>query len=144
MTLGIFVNRIEASSVCAIIFDFTGFSLEQIFKFASPKFVTFMFNSIQDCLPYRIRSMHVVNEPTLFSIFYNIVKFAIPSKLKDRIFMHGKNLEELQKHFPPEILPEELGGTTGPMDSSEFYNYALNHESLIEEMIKCRLQRKPS
>ncbi|XP_035208126.1 alpha-tocopherol transfer protein-like [Stegodyphus dumicola] len=144
LTVGILANRIEATSVCGIvlIFDFKDFSLQEIFKFASPKFVMFFFNCIQECLPFRIREVHIVNEPELFNVFYNIIKFAMPKKLMERVFMHGKNLKDLQKYLPPEILPEELEGTAGPLDSTEFYNNALSQECFFKEMVKCGFRRK--
>ncbi|XP_035207176.1 alpha-tocopherol transfer protein-like [Stegodyphus dumicola] len=146
LIVGTLAYRMEASSVCGCvtIIDLKGFSAQQFYSLVSPKFIIFIFNCIQDCLPYRMREIHIVNESAFFNVFYNIIKFAIPKKLRDRFHMHGKNIEALHKHFSPEILPEELGGKAGPVDSTVFYNNALRLESFAKEMIECGFRRTRS
>ncbi|XP_035230597.1 clavesin-1-like [Stegodyphus dumicola] len=89
MTAGLLSCRLKASSVCGcvLIYDLKDLSLEDIYRLASPKFITFVLYGVQDCLPFRLRSIHIVNETALFGTFYNMIKFAVPKKLKERIMM---------------------------------------------------------
>ncbi|KFM58761.1 Alpha-tocopherol transfer protein-like protein, partial [Stegodyphus mimosarum] len=146
LSTGTLAHRLEAASVCGgvIIFDFEDVSLQHVLKFVTAKFVVFILNCLKDCFPHRVKAIHIVNEPRFFQGFFNIIRFAVPDKLKGRIFFHGNNMEELHKHIPPEILPEELGGKVGPLDNTEYIKFALSQESLVEEMIKCGFKKSTS
>ncbi|XP_035221024.1 alpha-tocopherol transfer protein-like [Stegodyphus dumicola] len=138
-TIAHIINRLEATSVCGcvIVFDLKDFTLQMLFKYVTPKYLIFIIRCLQNCFPLRIKGMHLINEPYFFQIFFEIVKVALPKKLRERIFLHGRKLEGLHKFIPAEILPNELGGKAGPFDSTEMFNYVLRHESLLQEMNKC-------
>ncbi|XP_035216672.1 clavesin-1-like isoform X3 [Stegodyphus dumicola] len=143
LTVGLLGCKLDAVSICGwvIIFDAKDFSVADLFKFACVKLLLFVLNSVQDCLPYRLKAIHVVNEPEIFHAIYNTVKHALPKKIRERVFMHGSNLEELHKYVSPEFLPEELGGSLGPIDNTEYFKYALTQEAVLEEMRNCGFKK---
>lgn len=136
--------ELESIQVCggSVIFDMEKFSLRLLRHFGSPTFLFRMVRVVQDCLPCRVRGFHIVNEPFFFSVVFNIIKQFLTEKIKSRIHFHGSNLKSLHKHIPPEILPEELGGELGPMDSTEFRHQVLNREADFERMNKYGFQEK--
>ncbi|KFM80787.1 Alpha-tocopherol transfer protein-like protein, partial [Stegodyphus mimosarum] len=144
--LGILLNKTEAFSICGavLIFDLKDFSMETLLKFVSLKFLIFAFRCLQDCLPYSMKGIHVVNEPSFFQTCYGAIKLALPEKIRKRVFFHGSNLQGLHKYVTPEVLPEELGGNLGPVDNTEFLKFALNQESLFKDMIKCGFKKTTS
>ncbi|XP_050098593.1 alpha-tocopherol transfer protein-like [Anopheles aquasalis] len=71
----------------------------------------------QDASPLRMQGIHILNPPpglqTAMSIFNSLLSEKNQSK---RIFVHGRDLPSLYKHFPPTLLPKEYGGTLGSVD----------------------------
>ncbi|OQR71748.1 alpha-tocopherol transfer protein-like [Tropilaelaps mercedesae] len=70
----------------------------------------------QESYPLRIKKMHIVNQSYLWNVGYAIGKHFVPSKLRERYILHGRDMSSLHQHVPREILPDELGGLTGPLD----------------------------
>ncbi|UYV78272.1 TTPAL [Cordylochernes scorpioides] len=48
-----------------------------------------------------------------------------------QLYFHGTNLSSLHQHVPPELLPEEFGGTLGPFDNREWAKVLLDSEDLF-------------
>lgn len=107
--------------------DLKGFSLTHLFHI-SPSMVKAIVNITQDCLPIRHKAVHFVNNPSIFSILFSMMKPLISSKLFNRITFHGYNLSSLHQQVPKCLLPEELGGTMGPFENNNFYESLLESE----------------
>ncbi|KFM60960.1 hypothetical protein X975_24037, partial [Stegodyphus mimosarum] len=86
MTVGLLGCKFDAVSICGwvIIFDAKDFSMTDVFKFACVKLLLFVFNSVQNCLPYRIKEIHAVNEPRSFRTIYNALKHILAKKIRGR------------------------------------------------------------
>ncbi|GIY49985.1 alpha-tocopherol transfer protein-like [Caerostris extrusa] len=126
----------EPSQICgsSMIFDLKGVSMKTLICLSSPKVLSLMAKGLQDGWPHRINGLHIVNEPAFFSYTYNILKPMLSSKMRKRVHFHGKNLQNLHKYFPVEILPEQLGGAAGKKDFQEFRTNVLEREKLIKKM----------
>ncbi|XP_035212997.1 alpha-tocopherol transfer protein-like [Stegodyphus dumicola] len=137
--IGLITYRREATQISGgrIIIDFRNVTWHQFLTCASPTMLGLVFSSVENCWPYRLKAIHLVNEPKAFSLFFSMLKFAMPKKVQERFHMHGNDLDGLHKYIPTEMLPEELDGTAGPMDNTEYYKYILSHEDLLKEMNKC-------
>ncbi|XP_026489035.2 uncharacterized protein LOC113395614 [Vanessa tameamea] len=57
----------------------------------------------------RIKAIHIICASKVISTFVSILKQVLSSKVADRINVH-KNIEEIHKHIPKEILPKDFGG----------------------------------
>lgn len=86
--------------------------------------------TIQDGYPCRFKGFHVVNNSSLWDYLWAVAKPFLKPKIKDRVYLHGSNVESLHKHICPSILPEEYGGKAGPFDWSWITGelYARNEE----------------
>ncbi|CAH0749101.1 unnamed protein product [Diatraea saccharalis] len=71
----------------------------------------------QDATPIRMKGTHYLNTPPGFETVFNAVKSLLNEKNKNRLYVHNKNYDELYKHIPKEILPEEYGGNAGSIES---------------------------
>ncbi|XP_062554117.1 alpha-tocopherol transfer protein-like [Armigeres subalbatus] len=72
----------------------------------------------QDASPLRMQGIHILNPPPGMQTAVNIFNNLLSAKNKNkRIFAHGSNLKSLHEHLPKEILPEEYGGTLGPIQA---------------------------
>ncbi|XP_054284199.1 alpha-tocopherol transfer protein-like isoform X2 [Macrosteles quadrilineatus] len=102
-----------------VIFDMDGLSMQQTMQF-TPSFAKRIVDWLQDSVPLRIKGIHIVNQPYIFNIVFNLFKPFLREKLKSRIVFHGSNRDSLHKHLSPKVLPKCYGGTcevprvTGP------------------------------
>lgn len=136
--------EVEATQVCGatIILDLDNIGLRLMSHFASPTFLFRMVRVLQECIPCRIKGIHVVNEPFFVNVIFNVIRQFMSEKMKGRLHFHGRNLKSFHKAVPPEILPEELGGKLGPMDNSVLREKVLDREADFERMNKYGFQEK--
>jgi len=64
----------------------------------------------EDANPLRPKSMNYINMPPIFSKIQNIFNSLTSQKMKDRMKLHGDDLESLHKEVCKDILPKEYGG----------------------------------
>lgn len=57
-------------------------------------------------MPVRIAVGHVVHNGWVFDLGYQLFKHFISDKMKERIFLHGSNMESLHKYIDQDRLPE--------------------------------------
>ncbi|XP_076325941.1 uncharacterized protein LOC143233524 isoform X2 [Tachypleus tridentatus] len=73
----------------AAIMDLEGFSFSH-FRLITPNHTRRIIALVQDCFPARFRDIHIVNEPTLFGVLFNLLKPFLNEKLKNRRVDLGK------------------------------------------------------
>lgn len=83
----------------------------------TPSIVKKFLICVQDAYPVKLKEVHVINTHPLVDTIYNFVKPFLKEKIRQRIYFHGNNLESLYKSVPKEILPNEYGGTAGPIEA---------------------------
>ncbi|XP_046401620.1 retinaldehyde-binding protein 1 [Ischnura elegans] len=93
-----------------VILDFDGMGMKQVGAF-SIAFSRRLLSFIQDAMPLRLKNIHIVKQPYVFNIVFNMFKPFIREKLKSRMFFHGKDMPSLHKFISPECLPEDYGGS---------------------------------
>ncbi|KFM58652.1 Alpha-tocopherol transfer protein-like protein, partial [Stegodyphus mimosarum] len=75
-------------------------------------------------MPVRLYRFDIINENALVRWFYKILYRVLPSKAVKRISMHGElkgeTMESLCKIYNVSLLPQEFGGTLGPLNN-DFY-----------------------
>ncbi|GIY48462.1 alpha-tocopherol transfer protein [Caerostris extrusa] len=84
-------------------------------------------STLQDCLPMRHKTTHIINHSSIFSVLFTIIKPLLTEKIRNRIYFHD-TVHSLHKHISPEILPESLGGKLSNQPNQDFYNSLLNSE----------------
>ncbi|KDR18544.1 Alpha-tocopherol transfer protein-like [Zootermopsis nevadensis] len=65
---------------------------------------------LSEAMPLRLKEVHIVNQPFLFNMVWQMFKPFVKEKLKKRLFFHGKKMESLHEHIDPSYLPEDYGG----------------------------------
>ncbi|XP_049785544.1 alpha-tocopherol transfer protein-like [Schistocerca cancellata] len=63
----------------------------------------------------RIRAIHFLNAPKIMNMVMSIVKPALPEKLQKRIVIHEPGSHTLFEYLPKNVVPDEMGGTAGPV-----------------------------
>lgn len=92
-----------------VIFDMGGLTMQQATQF-SPGFAKRMLEWMQECVPMRIKGIHVVNQPKIFEIVFALFKPFLREKLRKRVHFHGNDLASLHKHITPTCLLPAYGG----------------------------------
>ncbi|XP_014293363.1 alpha-tocopherol transfer protein-like [Halyomorpha halys] len=92
-----------------IILDVDGLSLSHVWQF-SPSLAKTILEWVQECMPCRLKSVHIVNQPFIFNMLFNIFKPFIGEKLRNRIHFHGDNRTSLLEYIDPKVVPTQYGG----------------------------------
>nr|CAI5834101.1 unnamed protein product [Callosobruchus analis] len=100
---------------CVVIMDFNGLGMKQVKAF-SPSFSLLLLSFIQDAMPLRLKEVHMVKQPFVFNIVWNIFKPFIKEKLKGRIHFHGSKMASLHKFLEPSHLPKDYDGELPMLD----------------------------
>uniref|UniRef100_A0A6M2DRK2 Putative phosphatidylinositol transfer protein sec14 n=1 Tax=Xenopsylla cheopis TaxID=163159 RepID=A0A6M2DRK2_XENCH len=99
------------TQVCGavVIFDMDGLSMQQVWQF-TPPFAKRIVDWLQDSVPLRIKGIHIVNQPYIFNMVFQLFKPFLRDKLKSRIIFHGTDRKSLHQHISAKCLPDCYGG----------------------------------
>lgn len=97
---------------------------------------------LQDVFPMRLKAIHVVNEPSIFSTIFTIVKPFLKQKTAKRLHFHASSLESLREHFDVDLLPEELGGRLPPGDelAKNWKAEVLSHTEIFDDFQQYKIE----
>ncbi|XP_053696733.1 retinaldehyde-binding protein 1-like [Sabethes cyaneus] len=117
-----------------VIYDFEGLGMKQI-NGISVSGVKRLLTFIQESAPLRMKAVHFVKEPTLFSMVWALMKPLVKEKLKARMFFHGDDMKKLHKHIDPNYLPANYGGNMPALTyaSKEWYPALEKHSDFIKK-----------
>uniref|UniRef100_A0A1B6M4B2 CRAL-TRIO domain-containing protein n=1 Tax=Graphocephala atropunctata TaxID=36148 RepID=A0A1B6M4B2_9HEMI len=117
-----------------VIVDMTGFGLQQHAKFLSPYYARRTVDVIQETFPLRFKGFHVINQPFYFDAVFAVLKPFLKEKIRQRIYLHGKDLSSLHSYVDANILPAEYGGIQGELDNMGWRQKLLQLEDEFMEM----------
>nr|XP_050039175.1 alpha-tocopherol transfer protein-like [Dermacentor andersoni] len=97
------------------VFDLKNLRIMHMAHF-TPGFVKKTAHIMQDCYPVRIKAIYVINNPPAYEIVFAAVKPFLKSKLLQRIYFMGGDLQKLHGVLPADVIPVEYGGTHEDFD----------------------------
>lgn len=117
-----------------VVMDFDGLAMKQVMGF-TPSFSMKLLTFIQDAMPLRLKEVHIVKQPFLFNMVWQMFKPFVKEKLKKRMFFHGSKMSSLHQHIPPSHLPKNYDGVLPEIDytSADWYPVLLKYEDKIKE-----------
>ncbi|KAG6449789.1 hypothetical protein O3G_MSEX006233 [Manduca sexta] len=71
---------------------------------------------VQEAYPIKLKEIHIINTSPIVERFVNFVKPFLKEKIRKRIFIH-KEVKDLYKYIPREMLPEDYGGDCSTMEA---------------------------
>lgn len=117
-----------------VLMDFDGLTMKQAMGF-TPTFSMRLLTFIQDAMPLRLKEVHIVKQPFLFNMVWQMFKPFVKDKLKKRMFFHGNKMATLHSYLAPSHLPKNYGGDLPEIDytGAEWYPNLLKYEDKIKE-----------
>ncbi|XP_046737919.1 uncharacterized protein LOC124406526 [Diprion similis] len=90
---------------------------------------------VQEALPIRLKSVHVINTAPFVEMLLNIAKPFMKKELMNMIFLHS-SADSVSKRIPIDILPNDQGGKAGPLKdlwAAELRNLEEHRAWFLEE-----------
>ncbi|XP_046996390.1 clavesin-1-like [Schistocerca americana] len=82
----------------------------------------------------RLKGLHLVNASKIIHSAMKIVKVALSEKLQKRVFAHLPGSTTLFDYVQRDCIPDELGGTAGPVDNFSYkLREMVSREWLLEK-----------
>nr|ATY51916.1 CTD29 [Heliconius melpomene] len=81
----------------------------------SPSTIKKFLICVQEAYPVKLKEVHIINTSSIVERFITFVKPFLKEKIRKRIYIH-KEVKDLYKYVPQEMLPKEYGGDCGTMD----------------------------
>ncbi|XP_031849841.1 clavesin-1 [Nomia melanderi] len=117
-----------------VIMDFDGLTMKQVMGL-TPSYSMKLLTFIQDAMPLRLKEVHIVKQPFLFNMVWQMFKPFVREKLKGRMFFHGSKMSSLHQHIPPSHLPKNYDGDLPEINytSADWYPALIKCEDKIAE-----------
>ncbi|XP_046459127.1 retinol-binding protein pinta-like isoform X4 [Daphnia pulex] len=64
----------------------------------------------EDANPIRPKSMNYIHTPSIFNLLTNFMNTIMKDKMKQRMRVHGEDMESLYKEISKDVLPKDYGG----------------------------------
>lgn len=110
------VDELDQIYGTSIILDFTEFNSSHIFCW-DRETIRKSSKTWQDVNPVRSKAIHYFNTGTVFNTLQPVFGLFMKEKTKQRLNFHRDSLESLHSKVPKRMLPTELGGEAGSLQS---------------------------
>ncbi|XP_017842120.2 alpha-tocopherol transfer protein-like isoform X2 [Drosophila busckii] len=91
------------------IFDMKSLALDHILHL-SPGVAQKMIALLVTTMPIRTAALHIVNQNWLFNAAFKFFKPFLNAAMREKLFIHGSDMNSLHKHINRENLPKRYGG----------------------------------
>ncbi|CAG0889203.1 unnamed protein product [Darwinula stevensoni] len=143
--MDIILHEDEQTQICGFIgvMDMAGMTWAHGMAI-SPTLAKKSMTAWQDGYPTRPKGFNYIHTPSYFETIFNIFRGFMKEKMKRRLSIHGSRLESLHQNVPPDLLPEELGGTYGNYNDMADYwmKKVLSNREVIMERAKQKSNEK--
>ncbi|CAN8008762.1 unnamed protein product [Ixodes pacificus] len=114
-----------------MIFDMDGWSYDHMTNVPASRIKAL--SGVLAGYPIKNRRWDIVKQSYIFNVFFKMLTPFLDATALSKIHFHGWDLHKLHHRFPVKMLPEELGGTRGPLSSAEFYERLRAKEASFAE-----------
>lgn len=107
--------------------DFDGWSMGNV-RFVDMRTTKDYAQYLLNCMPALLAESHVIREPAALDVMYALVRPFVKDDLLKMARLHGKNVQKLHEDIPPDMIPEECGGTAKDGDLDLFWTNVCQKE----------------
>lgn len=119
--------------------DCEGFSFKHIRNIGIEQ-VKCMTSFMSGSFPLWVRRIHIVNNPRVFSLLYNMMKPFLDDRVRDNMVFHGYDYTAVQKEVPTFLLPNSMGGP-GELDNEACVRVVMERTKHYEEILEKTLKQ---
>ncbi|KAF2879460.1 hypothetical protein ILUMI_26707 [Ignelater luminosus] len=116
-----------------VMFDLGGLTMQQVWH-VTPKIVKLIFQIMVTSAPVRTHACHIINQPWIFEIVFNLFKPLLDERMTQRVFIHSDNMESLHQHMDPKNLPERYGGVHPDYNYNDWIEFFKGSEKILWEL----------
>ncbi|XP_050309796.1 clavesin-2-like [Anthonomus grandis grandis] len=91
------------------LFDMSNLTFQQA-CYMTPSIAHKIIQILVTSFPMKIHAIHIVFQPYIFDIVYRVFQPFLTGTMKDKLYLHGEDMESLHKYIDPKHLPEKYGG----------------------------------
>lgn len=117
-----------------VVYDFKGYEMRHFTKFGLNE-LRFIGEFVSGGFPVWIRHIHVINNPKLLDITFNLTKPFLSKRIRNNITFHGTDLNSLHDAVPRALLPEDIGGETDDVDNTDCVRAAMDRQEEYKKFI---------
>lgn len=100
-----------------LIFDLKKYTFRHFLHDAShPKTLFLYFKYIQEAVPIATTAAHILNPSWVVDRFMSLIRPFLKKEVAESFQFHSRGIETLHKSVSKELLPNEYGGSLGPID----------------------------
>jgi len=89
---------------------------------------------IFNCYPMRIKGIHILDQPKVFSVIFVIVQSFMKQKVRDRVRLHGSNIGGILEYIDKDRLPLDYCGNLPATDLRTWVKQVMNAEEELEHL----------
>ncbi|PSN38167.1 hypothetical protein C0J52_14555 [Blattella germanica] len=119
--------------ICLI--DLEGISVQQAWHI-TPTLAKMTVELLVTSFPIRIHAIHFVNESWVFDMMFAIFKPFLDERMREKIYIHGHDLDALYSHIDPKFLPKKYGGMRPEYNYTDWLDKLVENKDIVEEMEK--------
>ena len=116
-----------------IIVDFRDFGMAQARAMNPLTFKRFS-NIVFNCYPLRIKGVHILEQPKIFTVIYALSSQFMKEKLRERVKLHSGNIQGLVEYIKHECLPVDYGGTAPGTNIKNWVKYIMSSQKTFEHL----------
>ncbi|XP_022908326.1 alpha-tocopherol transfer protein-like isoform X2 [Onthophagus taurus] len=114
-------------------FDLEGLTIQHVLHL-SPSLASKIVQIMVTHFPMKIKAIHIVNQPWIFDVAFNIMKPFLNDRMKERIYVHGNDMESLHKHIEPKFLPRRYGGVHDDPCVKDWLEFFFTNPIILREL----------
>ncbi|XP_015592324.1 alpha-tocopherol transfer protein [Cephus cinctus] len=116
-----------------VIFDLEGITMTHAWSI-TPQVASMVLSLMVTAFPMKTHAIHILHQSWVFDAIFTVFRPLIDSRMRDRIFFHGDDMESLQRHVSPTSLPKKYGGTRAELPYHMWFDALSKVPRVVKEM----------
>lgn len=134
LELGLLEPRAQILGGIAI-FDLEGLTMAHAWT-VTPEVAGMVLSLMVTAFPMKVHAIHILHQSWIFDVIFAVFKPLLDTRMRDKVFFHGDNMESLQKHVAPTSLPKKYGGTRNELPYYKWIEALSKNRTIVNEMVK--------